>query len=86
MFRMSFDKKLVENVEEHSLSVFMYVHVLGLRTQLVFICTHTHSCVRCCVNLYASMFFSSYKRMFQDVYTCMDHAHTCANLCAYAGT
>ena len=29
MFRMSFDQKVVRNVEEHSLSVFMRAHVLG---------------------------------------------------------
>ena len=32
MFRVSFDQKLAENVEEHSLSVLMRAHVSGLRT------------------------------------------------------
>ena len=30
MFRMDFDQKLVENVEEHSLSVFMRVHASSM--------------------------------------------------------
>ena len=46
MFRMSFHQKLVENVKEHSLSMFMHVHISGLHTHLVFMRTHTYSCVR----------------------------------------
>jgi len=42
---VSFDQKLAKNVEEHSLSVFLHPHVLGLRTLLVFMHMHTYSCV-----------------------------------------
>ena len=45
MLRMSFNQKLAENVGEHSLSMFMHVHVSGLHTQLVFLCMHTLSCI-----------------------------------------
>ena len=43
---MSFDKKFAKNVEEHSLSVLMCVHVSGLRMQLIFLHTQNYSCVR----------------------------------------
>ena len=45
MLRMSFDQKLAENVGEHSLSMFMHVHVSGLHMQLVFMHTRLCSCV-----------------------------------------
>ena len=61
MFRMDFDQKLVENVEEHSLSVFMHAHVSGLRT-------HTYSCVRglcSCVRVHVLQFIRTH------VHTCI---------------
>ena len=41
MFRMSFDQKVVENVEEHYLPMFMHAHVSSLQKQLVFMHMHT---------------------------------------------
>lgn len=83
MLRMSFNQKLAENVGEHSLSMFMHVHVSGLHTQLVFILSPAYTYF---FNAYALVFFSSYECMFQHAYTYKDPTQAYANLRAHDGT
>ena len=57
MFRMSYDQKVVENVEEH----------FSVCTQMYAYMTHAYAGS---LYTYVSMFFSLYGRMIQPAYAC----------------
>ena len=77
MFWMSFDQKLGENVEEHSLPVFMHAYVSGLHTQLVFMRMHTQSCI--CV-LCSCVCVHVFQFIWTNARTIRMHAQTCVRI------